>query len=463
MKLRWLAVASFALAACDPKVQLGDHVTDAAAEGGGSSSDAGDAATGTCDGAGSAPVSVDIFNTSLYGSVAPAFAAREQVLTGTNSPIQRSGASVMCLTDVDFTTDITKITKGNAFPYSYWVKTSVSTPFTNPETQDGSVPPAPTAAPCGAVPPTAVTNAFNCMIQHCDTLPGNTSGTLPGSTDCLSSNCSAEFAQLLLNSSYNACFDCIIDYVASDQPYASSQTACTSAAQAPFAFAGQVPLLILSEYPLSDGDAYILPSTNYRQAVLFSRVHLGCNSVDFYCGSFTSSMIAADLPYTGNYGAGGNPSSEAEGGAYANEQLLQAQRLVEWVQQKSGTSHHAIIVGDWHSSPGAADGGVPQALTPETLNLLSSAPGWTAVSAPQWTPQCTVCPQSENPLNVGSTVGYFTTQPFLYNWPQASTAVLQESLIYTQPDPSVTFGDAGAAAPVSTDFGLSFEVVVPAL
>jgi len=125
--------------------------------------------------------------------------------------------------------------------------------------------------------------------------------------------------------------------------------------------------------------------------------------------------------------------------------------------------NHAIIVGDWWSSPGVgvADGGVLQALAPETLNLLSSAPGWTAVSGPQWMPQCTVCPQSVNPLNAGLTQGYFTTQPFLYNWPQASTAVQQESLVFMQPNPAVTFGDA--AAPVSPDFGLSFQVVNPAL
>jgi hypothetical protein len=106
---------------------------------------------------------------------------------------------------------------------------------------------------------------------------------------------------------------------------------------------------------------------------------------------------------------------------------------------------------------------VLQALAPETLNLLSSAPGWTAISAPKWTPQCTDCPQSVNPLNAGQTVGYFTTQPFLYNWPQVPPAVRQESLIYTQPNPAVTFGDAGAAAPLSTNFGLSFDVDNPAL
>ncbi|HTQ47590.1 MAG TPA: hypothetical protein VMI75_32765, partial [Polyangiaceae bacterium] len=152
MKLRWLALASCALAACAPKIQLGDHLTDAAAEGGGSPGDVGDAGAspGMCDGAGSAPVSVVVFNTSLSGSTAPAFAARENVLSGQNSPIKKSGDSVMCLTGVDFGEDIAKI--GGGFPYSYWVKTSVSTPFTNPDTQDGSVPPAPTAPPCSAVP-----------------------------------------------------------------------------------------------------------------------------------------------------------------------------------------------------------------------------------------------------------------------------------------------------------------------
>ena len=331
MKVRWLAVASYAIAACATPVQLGDHdagPADAGTDRGGSSSGAGDAAA-SCDGSASTVLSVDVFNTNLGGSSAPAYAAREQVLTDAqNSPIGKRDSDVMCLVGVDFGPDITKIVAGFP-PYSYWVKTSVSTPFTNPDTQDGSVPPPPAAAPCGAsVPSNDVNQVFQCMIQNCNTLPGNPSGNLPGSSDCLSSNCSAPFAQLLLNKSYNACFDCIIDYVVSDQPYGASQTACMNNAQAPFGYGGQVPVVILSRYPLTDTDAFILPSTDYRRAVLFSRVQLhSCKTVDFYCGSFTSTLIAQDEPYTGNYGAGGDPNSTSSGGAYANEQILQAQRL----------------------------------------------------------------------------------------------------------------------------------------
>jgi hypothetical protein len=473
MKLRWLALASCALTACTPRVQLGDHLTDAASEGGGSSSGAGDAAAaGMCDGSGSTAISVDIYNTSLSGSFAPAYAARDELSSTSASPIGKRDSDVMCLVDVDFTIDITGIIAAGgptshggsgAFPYSYWVQTSVSTPFTNPETQDGSVPPPPPGAPCGAVPPNVVNNAFQCMIQNCNLAPGDPSGNLLGNpatgTDCIKNHCAGALGPILLNTSYNACFDCIVDYVVSDQPYGASQAACMNNVQSPFGFGGQVPLVILSRYPLSDGDAFILPSTNFRQAALFSRVHLpSCKTVDFYCGFFTSPLTGQELPYTGNYGAGGDPNSTDGGGAYAHEQLLQAQRLAQWVQQKSG-SNPAIVVGDWRSSPGAGDAGVLQALVPETVNLLSGTPGWTAVSAPQWTPQCTYCPQSDNPLNVGQTAGYFMTQPFLYNWPQASTAVQLESVIFTQTFTAVGFPDAGEAAPLSTNFGLNLRIV----
>ena len=54
------------------------------------------------------------------------------------------------------------------------------------------------------------------------------------------------------------------------------------------------------------------------------------------------------------------------------------------------------------------------------------------------------------------------TQPFLYNWPQGSGGVQQESRVYTQPNPAV-IDDAGAAVPVSTNYGLNFQITNPAL
>lgn len=444
-----------------------------------------------CQPTGLSGISVDIFNTSLYGPNSPDFPDRDNAIKNPSLPVLQSSADIQCLVELDFRNDITSLIQNagpidggspGRFPYSYWARTSVTTPPTYPNEQNGSPPPQPTI-PCSLVPMSTVNNAFNCMINKCNTNPGDPSGTLPGSTDCLSSQCAGDFLPfefMQKTPGYNACFDCIIDYAASDQPYNVGQQACTSIAEQPFGFDGQVSQLILSRYPLLDSDVLILPSSQYRQAVLYSRVQLEDQQVDFYCGFFTSTLVAQDIPYVGPYGNDGDPNSSTTGGAYANEQLLQAQDLIQWVQLKSNggdgrPKRPAIIAGDWRASVGVPDAGAPGPgqfappvdLVPGTVNTLGGATGWTAVSAQGWTPQCTYCPQSENPLNVGQTVGYFMAQPFLFNWgsqTQASTAVQEEKLLYT--DLTVTAGptsgfDAGTMLPLSQYYGLNIQIIRP--
>ena len=465
-----------------------------------------------CVGTGLSGISVDVFNTSLYGPNSPDFPDRETAIDNPMLAVLSSPSDIMCLTELDFPKDIQLIVKNSGpedsgmpgrFPYSYWQSTSVSTPPTNNSTGNygldinGNPPPTPTI-PCQGTPPNLVTDAFNCMIDKCNTNPGDPTGTLPGSTDCLSSNCSGPFAQFLLSMQYNACFDCIIDYAASDQRYSVGQNACTTIPETPYGFGGQLPNLILSRYPIIDQDYLVLPSSQYRQGVLWSRIQLEDQQVDFYCGFFTSTLVSQDLPYVGPYGNGGNTSTSAEGGAYANEQNLQALDLIKWVKAKSGDPswqtcqpstggpdagsgqqcvHPAIIMGDWRASVGVPDAG-PQApplvtspsnLVPGTVGILANAPGWTPVSAPGWAPQCTYCPQSDNPLNVGQNAGYFMTQPFLYAWgmsPKMSgpTAAQGEGLLYTTPtvQPGPTSGfDAATLVPLSQYYGLNVQLVRP--
>ena len=315
-----------------------------------------------------------------------------------------------------------------------------------------------------------VSAAYTCMEQYCSTAsPGDPSGQLVGSTDCLTNSCSAQLGALLFGAPQ--CFDCVIDYASSYQPWGSSQNTCTTAAQPPFGFGGQVSQLILSKYPLLDSDSFILPSTNFRQAVLYSRVQLEDQQVDFYCSFFTSTLVAGSIPYEGFYGAGGDIHSSQTGGAYANEQLLQAQDLIAWVKKKSN-GKPAIIVGDWRASQLYGDGGVPPLdsglfaqptdLVPGTLTALGSA--FTAVAAPappqgNWTPQCTYCPGTDNPLNAGQPNGWFMTQPFLSNWPQAANSVTDEKLIYT--DLTVPGGADAGLVPPSQYYGINFKVQRP--
>lgn len=431
-----------------------------------------------CLATGLSEISIDVFNTSLYGADAPAFSDRQAAIDvndPTVNPVALRDTDIQCLVELDYLSDIQKIQSVTAgagdagtgpFPYSYYVKTGVTTPPTDAHTLDGSVPPPVTTPPCGgSVSATSVQNAYTCMQQNCNTRPGDPTGQLPGSTDCLTTNCEGPLGGLLITAP--ACFDCILDYAVSYQPYQDGQNACTNLAQQPFGFQGLVSQMILSRYPLLNSDVFILPSTNYRQAVLYSQVQLEDQTVDFYCGFLTSTLVAGSVPYEGFYGAGGNPTSTDTNGAYANEQLLQAKDLIAWVTKKSG-NNPAIIVGDWRSSVGVGgDGGAPPPdsglfsppvdLVPLTVQTMTNAPDWLAVQGTSWTPQCTYCPSSENPLNAGVSQGFFMTQPFLYKWPTTAGQVTDESLVYT--DNSVS--SAGNNVPLSQYYGLNFHVQRP--
>jgi hypothetical protein len=195
------------------------------------------------------------------------------------------------------------------------------------------------------------------------------------------------------------------------------------------------------------------------------------------------------LPYVGPYGKDADPNTSQQGGAYANEQNLQAQRLVAWVKQTSGDTTMglapctspdqidagggktcvvpAIIVGDWRASKGQLDGGMgmyapPTDLVPSTIDTLAAA--FTPVQAPGWIPQCTYCPQNNNVLNTGSSVGYFMNQPFLYAWGSSpATAVQEEQLLYTTPvvQPSLSSGIDASAVPLSQYYGLNIQIIRP--
>lgn len=238
--------------------------------------------------------------------------------------------------------------------------------------------------------------------------------------------------------------------------------------------------IILSRYPFVATDALILPSTDYRRSVLYAKVQLEeGQTVDFYCGFLITTENAGVEPYVGNYGNGPVTDAGASTDGWDNEQIWEAQQMVNWVNAKSGTGvdggtadggapSPAIVVGDWHSSlagTGTALPGtfLPNALNPGTMNLLTSQSNWfAAVAGPpssKWTPQCNVCPPPENPYN-GPTDQYFFSQPFLVNWPsdQVQAATIDESLIFNQ---GVLNLDAGVTAPLSPYYGVNITVIRP--
>jgi|GEM_PF-517915 len=418
-------------------------------------------------------ISVDVWNPALYGPNSPANVQRDP---GTLAGFAATRDSdVMCLVEVDSDADQSAF-KGllTAYPYVYTGPAmGLSTPFSDPRDQNGNTPPAPTTPACGgSVPQADVDAAFQCMEQHCSNKPGDPSGWLNTTTDCLASNCAGPLAQLQADS--KACFDCTLDYVASGNPetYGNAEQLCLSNPAAPLGFEGHSNSMIFSRYPLKNTDAWVLPSTNYRRTVLYAQVQLEDQSFDFYCGFLMTDGIASDLPYVGNYGGMCDPTTAS---CYDNEQTYEAKQLVDWVHKKSvadmeySGGRPAIVVGDWRSGDEVdVPGSMPAQqilapLNPATVDLMKNqSSGFTAVNPMSWTPQCNYCPTMANPNNPTAltnpynspTTNYFVSQPFLYHWPGAQNAAVDMSLIYT----TQMIANTGPASPY---FGVNLHVLRP--
>src|SRR5208337_1513029 len=97
-----------------------------------------------------------------------------------------------------------------------------------------SVPPACAQLNSTSSGQTAINNAFTCMAQSCSSLPGNMSGFLDTTTDCLSNACIGPLGALLAESP--GCFDCVISGVSSSEPYSGVQSTCTTVSSPPLGF-----------------------------------------------------------------------------------------------------------------------------------------------------------------------------------------------------------------------------------
>jgi len=419
-------------------------------------------------------ISVDLFNPALYGANAPFFTQR-----GTLVPAAMAArdADIMCVVEVDedanknaILQQVTSTVPNSSGPYGYvyTTTTNLSTPFTHPEDQSGHVPPPPAGPPCSGVDPSLVDALISCSVQNCDNVPGDPTGKLYPSTTCLQDSCFSEFANVLTTNV--ACYDCLAVNIASDTSFQQSQTNCTTDSRPPLGFSGAMNSMIISKYPLANSDVLILPSTLYRRSVLYSQVQLEDQTIDFYCGFLMTTLNAKSLPYAGVYGNGATDSPTA----WQNEQLYEAQQVVSYVAQKSGSAsppNPAIIVGDWRSSlavaPDAAapapGTNLPTELSKDTMNLFKATGSWTFATPPSsssaWTPQCNFCPLSENPYN-GNTDSYFVAQPILAFWPgDPTTAATDMSLLYTQG--ALALGNDAGEGPISPYYGVNVRVIRP--
>jgi hypothetical protein len=334
----------------------------------------------------------------------------------------------------------------------------------------GHVPPAPTAPPCAGIDPSILQAIYDCTAQEC-TDTGDMSGSV-STTNCLSASCPGQYTQLYFQGpQQDACVDCIVYYINAELPLSTGQAACTTDSRQPFASQGMNGNLMLSRYPLTNTQAYILPGTGFRRVILYAQVMLEDNqTVDFFCGQLISPLIDSEIPYVGNYGT--DIVGQANG--WEDEQDLQAQRAVAWIQATA--KHPAIIAGDWHSTAQVMqedpEGGttvVLDAQSVEVMKLFDGALGGAFVRAEPslYQPACESCPAPQNLYNAGS--GYLPedfTPTFLEGFPAGATVEdSQWGMGNTVPLSSIPWEPApiGGAGPVSPYWGRLVRVLRPGM
>ncbi len=394
-----------------------------------------------------ATLSVDMFNAGLYGANAVDESARRPVIF---DQLSKRTSDLICLTEVGRKADRDALiaTAKIAYPYAVTATTDLNTQPTDPTDQNGRTPAVPTIPPCkGPVDPQLVDDAYQCMVDKCDSKLGDPAGVLAGGSDCISSKCASKFIPLLDGDRNHArCFGCIIVNATSYTSFADSKNNCNTDAHNPYNFAGETPSMILSRYPLSNPDVYVLPSWLYRRSVLFAKVELEQGtSVDFYCAQLSSPLLDALLPYAGDYSNG----NDATG--YDVEQLLQVKRTIDYVKTKSA-GRPAILAGDWHASEMQASP-VLDDLNPEVFKTLRAA--FTEALPSGYQRSCTYCPLAQNAYNGDKS--YAWLDAFLYGFPDRATT--DAAIFFDQR--TVTLSDGTTKGNLSQTFGFNVRVIRP--
>jgi len=328
------------------------------------------------------------FDLYLTGTFTPLLSVRGQAALDAAAHLD---ADVECVSDVfpSASRDAIAAEAKPMYPYSVQFKDTLDTPFDDPTDQDGGIPAPPTSPPC--MPSDAALQSFlTCAIASCSTSPNDTSGTIIASgADCLSNSCYSQGAALAVGEP--ACWSCALAEMESGSPWSKLQSDCEQNVKAGLSFDGDFGAIILSRFPVVSSDQWVLPSTQWRVAIAHAVLAAGASTTfDFYCTFLDTTYTGPTHPYVGQYG-GGAPTSDAE---WEAEQLLQAQKLVAYVQRTSGQlGRRAVVAGNFFAGgswPAQSISAVGATSTFPTLNTFPLA------TTPDYVPACTSC--ASNPI-----------------------------------------------------------------
>lgn len=343
-------------------------------------------------------VVVDAFAVDLSGIVSPHEDERRPYI---EAALAKLSSDVVCLTEVGRQKDRDAIVAAAS------LQMNVAT-FTYDETSapgnaadlSGNVPPPPAAPACAGPSQSQKLKALgDCVSTHCSSVPGSAAGHVTD-IDCVTQSCSGEYASFFGAADDQACLLCLQAGVDSFTPIEEFQTRCQTVTRRAYTFGGQGSVVLLSRLPFVPGSVggLVLPSTLVRREVVKATVQVGNGSIDVYCG-ILGEVYTVLVPYSGPYGDG---ASGPKG--WANEQLLQAKRWLEWVAATS-TGDRTVIAGQLYASAEHknADGAVAVSgnLGAPTLSLFQQS--FPEALAAGYVPACTRC--TTNPLVNDSVLG----------------------------------------------------------
>jgi endonuclease/exonuclease/phosphatase family metal-dependent hydrolase len=402
-----------------------------------SSSDEGDAVD----------VTIDTFNVALAGRFIPYEAERRQPLA---DAIAEVDSDIVCLQEVWTQADkelIRDMAVGN-FPYSVLFETALDTPVNDDTDQMGEVPPTPTTVPCpdteapegGVTIADQMTTAVDCVVEFCSTDDGYTE-----STSCAGKNCTLDVLPLLNgDAQQQRCYACIATQLPTSK-LADIGTNCTTVVDQDLAFEGQNGVMILSRYPLSNAENWVIPGTWNQRVIIRATATLPNEAtLDMYCNHLTPIFDDLTYPYTGQYG---NDNLGAAG--WESEQYLQAQKLIAFVQDRSGDSP-AVILGDLNAGRAYPAQDISEEGA-DTLSLLEAT--FPAALASDYEPLCTFC--ADNPLT--DTASSVWIDHILLN---GLTSDATQSTVRTFDDAVVPVG-GDELVPLSDHYGLRSVIRVP--
>ncbi len=401
------------------------------------------AAVGCGSDEGPTAIRVDTINIGLAGAFVPNEAARRDPVI---DAVANLDSDVVCVQEAWEQADKDALIAAAAtnFPHVAVHTTDYNTALTSPEAQDGTIPPAPDMAPCANLM-TELEAAITCLSDNCSTMPGSDQGQTT-SSDCAAENCVASVSTLLLGSpEHLRCYSCLTTSLPTEN-FADMSSLCTTETNADIAFRGQSSTMILSKHPLSNIENVVMPGTWNRRVITVATATLPSGAeVDVYCNHLTPLFNSLTFPYTGRYGEG---MSGAAG--WASEQLLQANKLVALVEERSAT-RPAVILGDFNTGRANLGDGLSDE-APLTFDRLNEA--FTLGVAGDYTGQCTYCADNANDAEDMNNV--WIDHIFIRNL--EASAVISTERTFDQ----ATVPTDNGMVPPSDHYGLQSTIEVPA-